>query len=137
MPSFLSRVIMHILNICGKSISIQNDTQCIIEILTRDSSNPGPTKPITSERTQLIQTHGTNDMTHRIKSNRTKRARACPNRQDTQACNQNTSHTYNREPHENNKNQNTYTVQHSTNTHTNSTFTTISNGNAVTSETHS
>ena len=49
----------------------------VIEILTRDSSNPGSTKPITqSYRIQLIQTHGTNDMTHRIKSNRTKRARA-------------------------------------------------------------
>ena len=38
----------------------------IIEILTRDSSNPGPTKPVTrSDRTQLIQTHGTNNMTRR------------------------------------------------------------------------
>ena len=42
-----------------------------IEILTRDSSKPGLAKSITqSDRTQLIQTHGNNNMTHRIKSNR-------------------------------------------------------------------
>ena len=62
-----------------------------IEILTRGSNKLGLTKPITrSDRFQLTQTHGTNDMTHRIKSNRTKPARAhtsaCPNRQNTQAC---------------------------------------------------
>ena len=43
-----------------------------IEILTRDSNKPGLTKPITrSDRTQFIQTHGTKNMTHSIKSNRT------------------------------------------------------------------
>ena len=47
-----------------------------IEILTRDSNNPGPTKTITqSDGTQLVQTHGANNMTHKIKSNRTKHAR--------------------------------------------------------------
>ena len=46
-----------------------------IEILTRDSGNPRPTKPITlSDRIQLIHTCGTtNNVTHMIKSNRTKR----------------------------------------------------------------
>ena len=41
----------------------------IIEILTRDSSNPGPTKPIASERTQWIKP---------VTSNRTKRAHVQP-----------------------------------------------------------
>ena len=53
------------------------DCLICIEIFTRDSSNPVITKPITrSDGTQLIQTHRTNDMTQRIKSNWTKRARA-------------------------------------------------------------
>ena len=48
-----------------------------IEILTRDSSNPGVTKPITrSDRTQLIHTRGTNDVTRKIKSHQTKHAHA-------------------------------------------------------------
>ena len=64
-----------------------------IESLTRDSINPGPTKTITQiDWTQLIQTHRTNNMTHRIKSNQTKRARTCLNRQNAQACDQYKSH---------------------------------------------
>ena len=63
-------------------------------------------------------------MTHRIKSNRTKHARACLNRQDAQACDQYTSHVYTKESRENNKSQNTYAIQHSTNTHTDRTYTT-------------
>ena len=42
----------------------------LIEILTRDSSNPGVTKPITCDRTQLIKTV--------TRSNQTKRVHAQP-----------------------------------------------------------
>ena len=47
-------------------------TTYMLEILTRDSSNPGPTKPIASERTQWIKP---------VTSSRTKRARVQPLRE--------------------------------------------------------
>ena len=56
-----------------------------IEILTRDYSNPGTTKSITRrDRTLFIQTHGTNNMTQRIKSHQTKRARTHVSRDNIQ-----------------------------------------------------